>query len=564
MVHTVKILIVENDTIVALNLQNILEGAGYKVSAIVSSGEEAFKAASLQKPNLILIAITLPGNLDCMQVTEQICSQFKIPAVYLATHINQATLQQAKVTEPYGYLLKPFEPRQLYSAIEITLYRHQTYQSLKERKQLLETTFSSIGDIVITTDEDGLIASMNPFAESLTGWKREEAHDRKLSQVFRIINERRLEVIACLITSAFDEFQSEFFVQQQSEAQLQASEQFLRSLYEGASTAIFVVDVLPGGKFCFIGMNPASEQLTRVRLEEVQGKSLEQVFPPDTAAAVSANYVRCIQLGTTISYEECLPFQGRDSWWLTTLTPLRDTQSRIYRLIGNAINITERKQVEEQLYASLQEKEVLLKEIHHRVKNNLQVILSLLDLQSQQTQEQHILEMFQESQNRIRSMAIIHEELYQSSHWARINFADYIHRLLTYLFQIYGVNPDNITLRLNIDIITFNIDTAIPCGLIINELVSNALKYAFLGKTNGAIWVELNSVSPAEPQLPKNQFMLVVGNDGIELQESTDLSTKKSLGWQLVRILVGQLEGQLEIEQNQGTVFKIRFSAINS
>jgi two-component sensor histidine kinase len=234
-----------------------------------------------------------------------------------------------------------------------------------------------------------------------------------------------------------------------------------------------------------------------------------------------------------ISYEESLPFQGRDSWWLTTLTPLRDAQSRIYRLIGNAMNITDRKQAEEQLYASLQEKEVLLKEIHHRVKNNLQVVFSLLDLQSQQTQEQPILEMFRESQNRIRSMALIHEELYQANNLAKINFANYVHRLLTYLFQLYGVNPDIITLRLNIDTITFNIGTAIPCGLIINELVSNALK----------------------------QFILVVGNDGIELQESTNLSRKKSLGWQLVKILVAQLEGQLSIEQNQGTVFKIRFSA---
>jgi two-component sensor histidine kinase len=262
-----------------------------------------------------------------------------------------------------------------------------------------------------------------------------------------------------------------------------------------------------------------------------------------------------------ISYEESLPFQGRDSWWLTTLTPLRDAQSRIYRLIGNAMNITDRKQAEEQLYASLQEKEVLLKEIHHRVKNNLQVVFSLLDLQSQQTQEQPILEMFRESQNRIRSMALIHEELYQANNLAKINFANYVHRLLTYLFQLYGVNPDIITLRLNIDTITFNIGTAIPCGLIINELVSNALKHAFSGKTKGAIWVELNSVSPAELQPDRNQFILVVGNDGIELQESTNLSRKKSLGWQLVKILVAQLEGQLSIEQNQGTVFKIRFSA---
>ncbi|MEP0885775.1 PAS domain S-box protein [Trichocoleus sp. ST-U3] len=502
--------------------------------------------------------MTLPGNREGSQVAEQIWTHFKIPVIYVVSCIKQATLQQTK--EPYGYLLKPFEPRQLYSAIEITLYRHQIYQRLQVRKQQLETTLSRIGDIVITTDEDGFITSMNPVAESLTGWKREEAQTKKLSQVFRIIDERRQEEIAIQQEIAFEPFQTELFMRQQTEAQLQTSEQFLRSLYEGASSAIFVVNVLPEGEFRFVGMNPASEQLTGVSLEDVQGKPPEQVFPPDMAAAVSANYIRCVQLGTTISYEENLPFLGRDSWWLTTLTPLRDTQSKIYRLIGNAINITERKQAEERLHASLQEKEVLLKEIHHRVKNNLQVVLSLLDLQSQQTKDQLTLEMFRESQDRIRSIALVHEELYQSDHLARINLADYIPRLLAHLFQIYGVNRSNISLQFNITPITFGIDIAIPCGLIINELVSNALKHAFYGKTSGTIWVEFNCVSATELQSGANQFVLVVGNDGIELQESTIFSRGSSLGWQLVRILVAQLEGQLEIELDQGTVFKIRFS----
>ncbi len=558
----VKILIVENNPVVALNLQTLLEDAGYKVSGIASSGEEALKAADSTQPNLVLIAITLPGNLDGIQVAEQICTQFKIPVVYLATHIERATLQQVKVTEPYGYLLKPFEPRQLYSAIEITLYRYQTYQQLEQRKQQLETPLSSIGDIVITTDEGGLITSMNPVAERLTGRKKEETLGRELSWVFRIIDEKTREVIAIQKELTFEQFHREVTTRRECEAQIQASEQFLRSIYEGAPSAIFVVDVLPEGEFRFVDMNPASERLTGVCLKDVQDKPLGQVLP-DTANALSANYARCLQLGRTISYEECLPFQGKDSWWLTTLTPLRDTHSKICRLVGNAINITERKQAEEQIQRSLREKEVLLKEIHHRVKNNLQIVLSLLDLQSQQIQEQHILRIFQESQSRIRSIALVHEELYQSNNLARINFNNYIRRLLAHLFQIYAVNSDNITLRLNIDKIAFTIDTTILCGIIINELVCNALKYAFPGNTKGLIWVELNFVGLANSQPENNQFILVVGNEGIKLPESIDLFRSKSLGWQLIRILVAQLEGQIEVERHQGTVFKIRFSELD-
>ncbi len=122
---------------------------------------------------------------------------------------------------------------------------------------------------------------------------------------------------------------------------LQASEQFLRSIYQGSAHAIFDIDVLPSGEFRFTGLNPAYEQLTGLNSKDIQGKSPEQVLPPDHAAATSANYLRCVQTGTTISYEECLLFQGEESWWLTTLTPLRDEQSQIYRLIGTSINITD-------------------------------------------------------------------------------------------------------------------------------------------------------------------------------------------------------------------------------
>jgi PAS domain S-box-containing protein len=225
--------------------------------------------------------------------------------------------------------------------------------------------------------------------------------------------------------------------------------------------------------------------------------------------------------------------------------------------VSVGIDITERKLAEAQIQASLREKEVLLQEIHHRVKNNLQVISSLLDLQSQQIEEQTMLEVFRESQNRVKSMALVHEKLYQSQNFARINFAEYTESLTNYLFKAYELSSGNVTLELDIDDVTFNIDTAIPCGLIINELVSNALKYAFPSHRSGTVRVALQSEAD-------NRFTIIVEDDGVGFTLNSDLSKIKSLGLQLVNVLAKQLKGSLEIDHSRGSKFQVSFLEIHS
>lgn len=210
-----------------------------------------------------------------------------------------------------------------------------------------------------------------------------------------------------------------------------------------------------------------------------------------------------------------------------------------------------RKQAEEQLKASLQEKEVLLKEIHHRVKNNLQIISSLLNLQADYLKDKKALDVFMNSQRRIESMALIHEKLYQSLDLARINFADYVQDLVSSLFSAYVVNPETINLRLNIESIYLSVDIAIPCGLIINELVLNSLKHAFTRGGLGEIYIKIS--------LANNKINLIIGDDGVGLPLDFDFETTESLGLQIVNTLTSQLAGRVEFCSNNGVEFQFSF-----
>ncbi len=215
--------------------------------------------------------------------------------------------------------------------------------------------------------------------------------------------------------------------------------------------------------------------------------------------------------------------------------------------------ITERKKAEELINASLQEKLVLLREIHHRVKNNLQVISSLLNLQSGYIEDKKSLEIFRESQTRVRSMALIHEKLYQSKDLNKIEFSEYVSSLTRDLFTSYNIDQDRVKLVCDIDGIYFEIDTAILCGLIINELVSNSLKHAFPDGKKGHVFINLRETS-------KNKYELILKDDGVGFPDNIDFRNTDSLGLQLVTTLTDQLGGKIDLYKNGLTEFKIDFA----
>ena len=223
-------------------------------------------------------------------------------------------------------------------------------------------------------------------------------------------------------------------------------------------------------------------------------------------------------------------------------------------IVGVCRDISDRKEAEEQLQASLEEKDLLLKEVHHRVKNNLQVISSIFSLQSQSLEDEKALAILEESQNRISSMALIHEKLYQSANLANIDFAEYIRDLIYHLLASYNVNPDWVQTEMEIQSIQLNLDSAIPCGLLINELVSNSLKHGFPNQRRGTIHIFLGFIDEAEETIA-----LKVQDDGVGLPEGFNPRKTTSLGVSLITSLTQQLRGTLNFQNNPGASFEITF-----
>lgn len=232
-----------------------------------------------------------------------------------------------------------------------------------------------------------------------------------------------------------------------------------------------------------------------------------------------------------------------------------DEMGRPVRMSGVCMDITDRKHAEDQLKASLREKEVLLREVHHRVKNNLQVISSLLSLQAGFIEDPKGQAMFADCRYRIHSMALIHQSLYQSESMAQIDFGAYLHALARDLFRAYAIDGERIRLAASVDNIPLTIDTAVPCALLAHELVSNCLKHAFPHGQAGHIWVMFR-------RQPDGKLQLQVRDNGVGLPDAVTPDTVESFGLQLVDILREQLRATLELQRRPGTTVTITFTEL--
>jgi PAS domain S-box-containing protein len=335
------------------------------------------------------------------------------------------------------------------------------------------------------------------------------------------------------------------------EAALRKSEERFRHVVESAPSAMVMIN-----RSGIIEMvNAQAERVFGYERSEMLGQPVEMLVPE----RFRRNHPGL--RGSFFTNPQSRPMgAGRDLYGLKkdgsefpveiALNPI-ETETGIM-VLSAIVDITDRKHREEGIQAALKEKDILLGEIHHRVKNNLQIIYSLLDLQSSKSGDPVVLEILRESQNRIRSMALIHQTLYQSKDFIRVDFRAFLDTLAPILLSSYGIAPDRVALIIHSSAVLLPIDTAIPCGLVVNELISNALKHAFPGDMKGEIQVDLAYDGPGH-------VVLSVSDYGIGIPEEFDLTQAGTLGLQLVTLLVDQLGGYLVIQRSQPTRFALRF-----
>ncbi|MGB9980482.1 histidine kinase dimerization/phosphoacceptor domain -containing protein [Methanobacterium sp.] len=319
-----------------------------------------------------------------------------------------------------------------------------------------------------------------------------------------------------------------------------------------------------------ITINQATKDLLGFVDSELVGKSLHMVFAEDLKSLFKGNPFNAGKKSITNIETTFKAKNGQLIPVFLSLSQIEYDSSQILGIVCIGNDITDIKLAENKIKASLKEKNLLLQEIHHRVKNNLQIISSLLSLQSRYVKDKEDLELFKESQSRVKSMAFIHEQLYQSSDFTNIEFELYVQNLLNYLFHSYFIDLSYINFKINIANVSLDINTAIPCGLIINELVTNSLKYAFpmmeYGKPqNNAVVISdkvSNEICISLHHYTENKFILIVSDNGIGLPENIDFTTTSTLGLQLVNSLVNQLDGTIELDRTNGTKFKVIFNKL--
>ncbi|MFA0834752.1 MAG: PAS domain S-box protein [Methanobacterium formicicum] len=578
-----NILLVEDEMVEAMNIKISLQSMGYDVVAIASYGEEAVEKAQNLKPDLILMDIILKGSMDGIAAANAI-SKLGIPVIYITALPDDSTVNRALLSAPYGYLIKPFNTRKLKISIEVALYKKQMENKLKQSQDnYYQTIFENTSSATIIIEENKLISLVNMEFSTLTGYLKEEIEGRmKWTDFFAPEDRLQMEEYHNLRRINPDHAPRNY------EAKLLASDGAIRYVY-------LTVTMLPGNQKSMMSILDMTELRVSEKAIEESREKFKSIFENAAEAIILFN-CQGIIIESNYKIEEIFGFKkeeiiGQNFMNIVSMMGMDYNQAKIvfnHLISGNELkqiewtiqnkngkevifrvrpsiikdkntingillimeDITELKTVENSLKNSLEEKEILLREIHHRVKNNLQIISSLLSLQRIQVEDKQTADILWECQGRVRTMAMIHENLYRSQDIGYINFRNYVETLLYDIFNSYHVDKGSINLNTQIESLKMDIETAMPCGLIINELATNSIKHAFPDR-NGTIKIDLKSDGEF--------YILSFADDGIGLPEDANPKKSKKLGLMVVKTLVNQLNGLIEIERGNGTKFTIKF-----
>lgn len=510
-----RILIVDDIEENLYLLRALLEGHGYAIEQACNGSEALVKALTVQ-PDMIITDILMPviDGFTLCRIWKSDERLSWIPFIfYTATYTDPRDERLALDMGADAFIIKPTEPADFIRKIE----------------NILELNLKG----------------------TLESPKKPEAKEETILKQYNEVLVRKLEQKMLGLEKSNQELEAEITARRQAEAALRESEEQYRMLFENSMDGVLLTK--PDGTI--LSVNPEACRMfgkTDVEIQKAGRNALVDTSDPRLAEAIEERD----RSGRFCGELTCLRKDGSPFPCEVSLAVFKDSEGNIKTSMVIR-DITERKLAEKEILAALREKEALLKEIHHRVKNNMQIISSMINLQFQTMNcsmtNEEISEIALDLHNRIISMALVHEMLYKSRSLSRIDFGEYVHSLVDTLYSIFNIPSGAIRTVIEIAEQPISITTAIPLGLIINELVTNALKYAFPSDQKGEIRIVLTYER-------NNDYVLTVRDNGIGLPNNFRIDAAKSFGMQLVSILISQLGGLLNVRNDNGVVYTIQFS----
>ncbi|XDD51644.1 histidine kinase dimerization/phosphoacceptor domain -containing protein [Leptospira sp. WS92.C1] len=510
----VKILIVDDNHDNLNVMETILENEPYQIVTALS-GREALKLILKYDFALIFMDVRMPimDGLETARIIRERQKSAHVPIMFLTAYAREDARQiiQGYSLGAVDYLVKPVAPEILRSKATAFVELYRKNEILRIQKQMLRTSRDELerrvkertAELARTNDELGLANSeLNVVLKAL------EAQKKMITNIVT-----NVPGVVWEAWGAPDEMSQR-------------------------------VDFVSDYAQPFLGYS-IDEWL------KTPNFWLQIVHPDDKKAAgdTMATAYRNKKSGT--SQFRWITKEGKEIWVEAHFAVIVNDFEEPIGMSGVTMDITDHKVAEKQIHDSLKEKDLLLKEIHHRVKNNLQIVSSILSLQSNYIQEPHLLQIFHESQSRIKSIALVHELLYEQGHLARIEFKDYLENLVENIFRTIRTDPNQIEYIVQSDPALMELDSAIHCGLIVNELLTNSIKYAFPEGRRGKISVTLKV---------KDSFcILIIEDNGIGLPVELNVKTATSMGLQLVDTLINQIGATLEIRKGGGACFILKF-----
>ena len=583
------ILLVEDESSVAGVITKILNRSGYKVITADSGIAAVDIALKNNDINLILMDIDLGDGIDGTETARRILNKIDLPIVFHTSHAEQEMVEKVRGITSYGYVIKSSESFVLISSIEMALQLFESYKKVDKSEKLFRGLFynslNAIALVELIYNEqgrliDGRLIALNPVFERSVGFRAEDVVGKLYSYIHPdVLKDGKIQKLEELlnkgepyISEAFYEPLQKYFnftayeidkglvaiIMEDITGQTLAKRTLIENEIKLKSLEMLnrITDSIPACVACvnakclkYVFVNRIYQETFSISKEEMIGMHVRDIIG-DAAFNNAFSYIERARKGEQISYENMIPSHGELRCFNVNYIPQFDENGMVEYLIVLSVDITERTISEKRISTLLNEKEILLKEVHHRIKNNMSAIASILFLQSDFVKEQSAIAALKDAESRVHSMMLLYDKLYRSDNVGELAIMDYLPPLADEIMRSF---PGSRRIKVLKEITDFSVDVKFlfPLGIIINELITNIMKYAFNSRDSGLITITAYK---------NDEYATIsIEDDGVGLPEHIDIKNSSGFGLYLVGVLTEQIEGKIRIERINGTRFVLEF-----